>query len=233
MSKYEWERGTLKIPTKAWKPLRDGLAHAFNTQQVKLFELALRFHEALTNQKKLAKRGTFKLDEAWSAMMHRSPSPWPSALDGHQERELVDRALFGVRTGARTKLLLPKKKDFPLAISTKTLHYQADDGDISLDPAKHEVRWNVSENNHAVESARDSYMGRAFFKLLGQIEWTRGSGGTFVGNDENNRDSDCEDGGGNYVTERFAMKTAAEKAEEARSRHRPFGGYSGMGYRYR
>jgi hypothetical protein len=232
MSRSEWERGTLKIPTKAWKPLRDGLATAFNKRQAQLYELALKLHAMLMAQKKLAKRGAFKLPEAYQALAWKQPSVWPQSLNGSDERDLVETSLlgpFGKRTG---NLLLPKKKDFPLAVATKTTQYDADLGTITLDPAKHELHWDVSENNHAVDSSRDSYMGRTLFSLLGKIEWTRGSGGTFIGNDENNQDSgrDYEGGGGSYVTATYAMKTKADLEAEAQQRRAMNRSYPIYGY---
>jgi hypothetical protein len=237
MSCYNWERGTLKIPTRAWKPLRDALAAAYNSRQTRLYELAVRIHGLLVQQKKLAKRGAFKLNDAYEQLVHRSPNLWPRDLEGYQERDDVDQALFGKfgeRGHGRTKLLLPKKKDFPLAVATKTTDYPADTGTITLDAAKHELRWYVEENNRAVESAHDSPMGRALFALLAKVEWTRGSGGTIVGNDEYNRDEnrDHAGGGANYVTHRFAMKTQAEKDAEARERQRQRSYGGGYG-RYR
>lgn len=230
MSRSEWERGTLKVPTKAWKPLRDGLANAFNKRQVSLHELALKLHAMLVAQKKLAKRGTFKLEEAYGALSHRNPSVWPQNIDGDDERDLVKASLlgpYGKRTGT---LLLPKKKDFPLAVATKTTQYDADLATITLNPTKHTLSWDVSENNHAVDSSRDSYMGSAMFALLAKIEWTRGSGGTFIGNDEYNRDSECEGGGGNYVTATYAMKTKADLEAEARQRRAMNRSHPSYGY---
>jgi hypothetical protein len=71
---------------------------------------------------------------------------------------------------------------------------------LTLEEATRTLRWNVSENNHAVEYAWAHPMGRALARALASVTWTRGSGGTFIGNDEYNRDSECEDGGANYVT---------------------------------
>jgi len=38
------------------------------------------------------------------------------------------------------------------------------------------------------------------------VEWTRGSGGTIIGNDEYNQDSDAVGGGGNYVCYEFGPR---------------------------
>jgi hypothetical protein len=43
------------------------------------------------------------------------------------------------------------------------------------------VRWDVDENNHAVDRAHSHPMAVAFFAALDGITWTRGTGGDFVG----------------------------------------------------
>ena len=120
------------------------------------------------------------------------------------------------------KLVKPKKQDFVLAVSTKQTSYDAGDGHLSVDHEKHSLTWTVSENNRAVEHARSSYMGQVLFGLLAKVEWTRGSGGDFAGNDEYSRDNRESGGGANYVTQSFRMKTKDELAAAARSRQ----GYS-------
>lgn len=232
MSKNEWERGTLKIPAKAWKPLRDGLAAAFNDRQKRLYELALQLHAKMVETKKSAKRGAFNAQVAWNELV-RGRS-WPVAVPHGGEADLIESSIlgpFGKRTGA---IYLPKLKDFPLAIPTKAVHYEADLGTISLNHKTNELRWDVEENNHAVESSRESYMGVVLFKLLDKVEWTRGTGGEFVGNDEYNCDSDHDGGGANYVTATYRMKTKAELEAEARHRRLQFGirsTFGSIGYR--
>lgn len=73
------------------------------------------------------------------------------------------------------------------------------DASITLDAKARAVRWTVYENNHAREHARDHKLAKTLFYALNHIDWTRGSGGEIVGNDEYNRDS-CDLGeGGNYL----------------------------------
>lgn len=207
MSCYEWERGTLKIPSVAWKPLRDGLAKAFNALQAKRYVLAVEVHAALKAEKSTAKRGSFTPGAAIRKLLETN-----RALASKLEKVELDdcyvleRILVAKETGA---LLLPKKKDFPLAVATKTLSYTADEGSITLRPESREVNWSVGENNRAIDRARESVMGNAFFTLLGAVKWTRGTGGEIVGNDEYNREDESAGGGANRVNEMFGPKTSA------------------------
>jgi hypothetical protein len=93
------------------------------------------------------------------------------------------------------KALLPPKA------TTRTTQFLAGyDGQVTFQGNL--AIWSVSENNRAVEDARESPVGRAFFGALRRVEWTRGSGGTLWGNDEYNQEGYGE-GGGNYVTAEY------------------------------
>jgi hypothetical protein len=76
--------------------------------------------------------------------------------------------------------------------------FELGDARIVLDNENQQVTWIVPENNHAREHAHDHLLARALFRALGNVKWTRGSGGVIVGNDEYNRDSREMGGGGNY-----------------------------------
>jgi len=78
------------------------------------------------------------------------------------------------------------------------------EGYISFNLENKTVSYDVPENNRSVERARESKVGQLFFRTMGNITWTRGSGGTLYGNDEYNiHESRGYDGGGNYVTAKF------------------------------
>ena len=77
---------------------------------------------------------------------------------------------------------------------------------IGFNVKSHTVVWSVSENNHAVDDARGSKEGRMFFQMLNCVNWTRGSGGVIIGNNEYNRDDYNEGGGGNYVTATYGNR---------------------------
>ena len=56
---------------------------------------------------------------------------------------------------------------------TNALH----DSDLSIVFKGRTVVWDVDDNNHSVDRARSSPLGQAFFRLLGKVKWTRGTGG--------------------------------------------------------
>lgn len=217
MSCYGWEAGTLKIPTKAWKQLRDGLAAAHNVRQEKLYKAALGLHAKAIEFKKNAKRGTFTVEEAWRSIAALLDKGDQCEI-GSDEYYAIKCSIFGPDNEQKGTILLPKKKDFPPAVSTKHKQYSADEGAITLNHETNELNWCVPENNHAVERARDSHMGKALFTLLGKVVWTRGTGGEIVGNDEYNEESRESGGGANYVTATYRMKSKAELAAEEKQR---------------
>ena len=94
---------------------------------------------------------------------------------------------------------------FPKATNQTTEYGGPTDYYVTIDNSDKSVHWHVQENNHAVDDARDSWLGRAFFRELKGIDYGKSKkfGGFFVGNDEINRD----DGDGtNYITARFGKK---------------------------
>ena len=114
-------------------------------------------------------------------------------------------ALFPTNGGPGVKPVRPLKKDFP-KLTNKTTQIDNDDCTVVFNDKTHTVSWSVQENNHAVENARESILGQAFFSALRKIKWTRGSGGELVGNDEYNQD-DCSSGGGaNYTKAHYGPK---------------------------
>lgn len=102
----------------------------------------------------------------------------------------------------------PKRLQFkPLKMSANSIPVGHEAG-IGFDRQRRVVTWEVGENNHSVERAHEHHTGKEFFRRLARVNWTRGTGGEIVGNDEYNRDNDNAGGGANYVTQRFG---SAEK----------------------
>lgn len=109
-----------------------------------------------------------------------------------------------------------QKEDLSLFALTEDARIRLPDATIVLRNDSHTASWEVYENNRACDHARQHPLACTFFGLLAKIEWTRGSGGTIIGNDEYNRDSHDVGGGGNYIKETFGPN--GKKAVESQFR---------------
>jgi hypothetical protein len=236
MSKYEWERGEIVLPASEWASFRKALIKAHNDAREKDLVDALKALEAIKAASK-GKRGENRQvaeKVALATYCNIRSTPEGRLLDAANENaferhsrlfNLLYIAPEGSNAWAeKTELRTPKKKDLNLLPLTGDADFNCGDGHISLRNATRSVVWSVSENNRACEHAREQPLAKLLFSLLGKIEWTRGSGGKIVGNDEYNRDSDYEGGGSNYVTADYHPLTKAEKEAKARSY------YGGYGY---
>lgn len=90
--------------------------------------------------------------------------------------------------------------------TNRTTVFNCGEAEIRFDPTKKTVSWDVPDNNHACEHAREHPVAAALFDALDRVNWTRGSGGQIVGNNEYNQDNDYEGGGANYVTSEYGPK---------------------------
>jgi hypothetical protein len=217
MSCYEWERGSIQIPSAAWAKFKADLRAAYNKQAERDFALVEKLHATVKDLIK-GKRGVniaqVLSTEAHAMIESRGYGYYATSQEKYAfklfDTEDILRKLF-----VDGKLYAPKKKDFPLA-NGKTVSFGADyEGRISLRDTDRTVHWDVSENNHAVDRARESYMGSQFFTLLGGIKWTRGSGGHIFGSNEYEDDAAREyaGGGGSHIKDTFGPE--GDRAYEA------------------
>jgi hypothetical protein len=224
MSRSEWEKGTIVIPTALWAGFKKGLRDAYNAARTKDFVLAQQLMDAI----KTAQKGKRNVDwdavfdqelvatvQDWTRWGRTTQRKYPFQTFDQDGYDLKPLLLLRVDPNDSRKLRLqaPKKKDFALA-TNKTMQFSAGDGDIALQEAAHAVYWRVRENNHAVEYAHEHPMARVLFALLAKVKWTRGSGGHLFGNDENNEHSGEEGSGlgGSYITHTFGP--LGEKARD-------------------
>lgn len=194
MSCYEWERGTLKIPSAEYPTFRKTIIIAYNTLKTNTYNIACYQLEKI----KQATKGLKKENKAKLANEILEKNVSPTELYDVQNMIFAfdQKRLF---KGFKT----PKKKDIGLLPISKQASLLFEDACISFDDKNKTVSWDVGENNHAVEHSRSHILGKLFFKLLHSMHWTRNSGGVIIGNDEYNRDSYYEGGGANYVKDRF------------------------------
>jgi len=184
MSCYEWERGTIKLPTKVFAKFRREFIDKYNAVQEAHMATLSRYRDNALRVGKNSRMFNFKRH------MEDQCQTWG-------EQSLVHN-LF---PDERRKPLKPTKKMFNF-VNGKDNSFEVGGGDghVYFEQKERTVTWSVQENNHAVEDARGSKEGKFFFHMLSRVEFTRGSGGVIVGNNEYNRDDEYEGGGGNYVT---------------------------------
>ena len=251
VSKNESEHGTIKLPAGAMKGVRAAVIEAANEEKLRLIAKA---NEVLP---KLLAATKGKRDVRWESEVEKiifgdfKADPqgyYRRSDDADYSAHDILRVLMPVKRvplptteplwmGKGHLDIKPKKPRAPkkgeikaLLLGKKVDHVSFDGATISFGKDGRHVEWDVNENNHAVETAHDHPVGKAFFRALGKITWTRGSGGTICGNDEYNRDGEGEGAGGNYVTAEYGP--AAQKRERA-SRFSSFGSFGGgYGRRY-
>ena len=210
MSRYEWEAGTIKIPTRAWAPLKKALREAHNARREEIRRLAETAQKSLALKFK-GKRNvpTHEVEDTIRRALGNCPEDLFDAADALVEASLKEGSTW--RTNKITEAMLSKSAG-PKA-TNKTLEYHGDEWDIHLDDKARRVRWGVDENNHSVERARESWMGDALFRELDRIDFgnRKEMGGVIVGNDEYNEDDDSVGGGGNYVTAAYGKAGEREQ----------------------
>lgn len=211
MSKYEWERGKIVLPSAEYAKVKKAVEEAANRNAQRLYDEAQKFWKLLP-AKARADNETYHTwrrayvygeNKPGMCLYDKAIPSFPELAGDEAFVDDVDRLLHEV-AGRRAL-----KTDCAF-VTNRTLRFDCGEPSITFGPNGRTVVWNVPENNHACDTARDHPVARALFAALRRVQWTRGSGGEIVGNDEYNRDSDYAGGGGNYVVETFGLKATKE-----------------------
>ena len=214
MSIYEWESGKIVLPTKDVAPLKKILRDQVNTFHSDVRAKAVEMHKSAktTSIKKYGEFFGFDkhyYDDSKNTMVENVAR---DVLRNMWENANAGRGTLHVPTVADVSLHAPK-------MTTKDNHFRVLDNQ-GFDAALihfngRVVAWAVEENNHAVDHAYSAPLARSLFKYLHQIEWTRGTGGHGVGNNEMNTDSDYVGGGANYVAFSYGPLGVEALAQDA------------------
>jgi hypothetical protein len=221
MSCYNWERGVIVIPSSEWASFRTELIRAWNEHLTEMFSLAESIYQTASAAVK-GKRGENRdklIKEAVARECGCSISSVGVSFNresDYQKWEIISPLLLKNKDGKVT-LTSPRKSELNLLPLTKDAVIHTPDATIIFKNEDRTVTWSVEENNRAVERAHDHWFAKKLFQKLNSIQWTRGSGGKIVGNDEYNRDSDYEGGGANYVVCCFRAPTKKEKESKIRN----------------
>jgi hypothetical protein len=216
MSCYEWERGDIKMSVKEYSRVKKAFIESMKKAQEDAYNNALKLYNRIIETTK-GKRGV-DFESAYHNCQYSRTSTYSSWGSGYTETNLDKSGTFYSKYVNRTKKpLKPKKKDYITKVDRKNVSVDLEDAYIGFRDSSRTITWEVSENNHAKEHAHAHPLAKTLFNLLHKVEWTRGTGGTIVGNDEYNRDDSYAGGGGNYITMSFGPLGKDARRDYARS----------------
>lgn len=207
MSHYEWERGTIKLPSSETANVKKVCREANNKYRDTLLDLCKQWwaKNHTSSEKKYSER-----------VREFDPRHFGLPFDRYEYDPMADDLLMLLQSKDKSWVVSsPSVKPGPVKqadidqwigpkATNRTTEFRC--GQATLSFNGNTVTWNVPDNNHAVDEARNHPVAAAFFNYLRRMTWTRGSGGTIIGNNEYNGDGGGEGAGGNYVTEEFGPK---------------------------
>jgi len=228
MSNYEWEKGEFHLSLIGMRKFIDAFYTAYNASAAKdkLTLEALRQDMIASTKGQRAKDwGQIFHDTLRKSITHGYPAHC-STLKYEFSTIDIDHAysILLVTVDPATKAITRhpprsvRKSDFPIANVRNKPVITFDDATICIDPSTRTLSWYVSENNHACDRAHKHPLGDLFWRALATVEWTRGTGGVLVGNNEYNRDDYSDGGGANYVKTRLGPIGAQHDDSFARPR---------------
>lgn len=234
MSNYGWESGTIKLPSAEFSRLRKAVEAADRKAKEQAFELAQTFWKGLTRKQQTD-------PEAYKAALDEYSHSAYADLSRRQERlgwgapasernrlaakqQVLSNTLDKLRVVAaghhdqQTGAWVPGKPrrvqvaDMSYPTNRTTTWPVATEGSITFDREASSIRWATGDNNHQVERAHDDPLAQALFTELTTVRWTRGTGGTFIGNNEHNEDAGRYEAGAGatYVAAGFGPVGAAD-----------------------
>lgn len=220
------EKGEFKLPASEWAGFKAAVREAVNRQNAAMYEAAVSIHAALSVPPR--KKGHALRDLAWDEMEKLNRGSWGSPggrFSGSEVEEVVASVAAIVTSPGKPytyRLRKPQKKDFPQHGNNVTA-FSAGEATLVFDNGARTAVWDVPENNHAVEAARATVLGRTLFAALGKVKWTRGTGGSVYGNDEYNADAGRhhEGAGGSYTSESYGPGAGSRRGQTTEGLYMP------------
>lgn len=190
MSNYESERGRWKLPSAEYASFRQAMQRVDMARKEKAYALTQECWKSLS-RKEQSDLGAYRnAVRSWVARQE-GQQPWRDGqgavlrtIPRDEALELASTMLENngrdgwadgkVVTREKPSRVQKGEVDWP---TNRTTSFASGGATVSFDPAEKAVRWEVAENNHAVDSAHDTELGKAFFDRLGKVKWTHGTGG--------------------------------------------------------
>jgi hypothetical protein len=213
MSLDNWESGTLTLPNAEVARMREALRNAANAQHAAVLAECLRLWNG-----PLAKTSSTKL-YLERLRNHNVSAGRVSAQVADDAYEVMTRIVssytpYGATPVPAPKPRMPRPADVdrkaPRANTRTTVFGRVDGWTIKIDGTK--LYYSSGEDNRAVQKAREHPVVAAMFRALDRVAWTRATGGTLNGNDENNQESRERGAGANYITADYGPLGEAARA---------------------
>jgi len=213
MSRYDWEAGTIKLPTAEFSRVRKAVEVADREHKEQVFAATQDFWKGLSRKEQTDPEAYRKAVFRYADEMYRGAQR-QRTLSGsvYEQLERVSRSRWDPQT-RRQVFGKPRRvqvADMGYPTNRTTVFQLPSGATIAFDRDTSSVSWSTGENNHQVERAHDDPLAQVLFAELGKVRWTRGTGGVLSGNDEYNQGSREAGLGGNYVTTGFGPIGAAD-----------------------
>jgi|ERR1035437_2643054 hypothetical protein len=209
MSKSEWESAEIILPSVEISKLKKILNDSQNATRQAVIDEAKRFWKEVAKQTRSTKLYEQRLND-WREQAFESATPsysYGGYYSTPSKPKLNDTDIYQLEymlsklsKSPRQLTVQEVEKVYPKAIN-RTVSWQFGEGGIRLEGRK--LFYEVSENNHACDRAREHPLAQKLFAYLSKVNWTRGTGGVVVGNDEYNQDNRSSGGGANYTKDSF------------------------------
>lgn len=216
MSRNDWERGELLLPSGEAVAVRRAVRDEYNRCVDGVYEVCKAFWRdertrSLDKYEQALGRFVASRQRRFGRPQFANRRDWVSEHARWELQGILDAA----RAGAGTLRQVTRKDlaQHGLAPATsKTTTFQLESTSISF--AGRKLSYWSGENNHQVERATSHPVVQALLRALEQVRWTRGSGGTFWGNDEYNRHEAISGwgSGASYLTRDYGPVGQAERA---------------------
>lgn len=186
MSHNEAETGEWVLPSAEVARVKKALRDAHNGVAEAAYKEAKAFWKQHGTQS--ATKYAQAADRFVDRLRPRPPSLYgrPDPRAGHQRavadavREVLDRIAWHAQGGGQA-LHGATWDDLESVGWGRKTNRDTTFGDaeasVRINEKTRTLRWKVGENNHAVEHAHDSLLGRTLFDHLSKVKWTRGTGG--------------------------------------------------------
>jgi hypothetical protein len=160
MSCYGWERGEVQLPAAEFTKFKKALIELLTQRNAKLLDVANSIYTKIKEQKVKEKR-----EFVYTQLRNQS-------LSSTEEYTVMESLL-----SKDNKLTKPKKQSFKL--DKENLRFHDSDLTVILKKETKTVVYSTDDNNHAVDDARATFLGRQTLSLLEQVKFTSHTGGYF------------------------------------------------------